>query len=228
MKLKGLIFDFDGLIVDTEWPAFKGLQTVYARYGMGLHESTFGKIVGTHSHAEFHEYHTLANSLPAGTLAEDDFYAMYQAEKTSLYKHMVVLPGVREMIDQAKENGLKLAIASSSPAVWVNRFLAQFGLTGLFDQVITQDLVEHVKPEPDLFLLAQEKLGLAKDEVVIFEDSNNGVIAANRAGIHVVLIPNPVTRHLDIRGESLRVSSMAELTLDQLNLLVCGAMPGQV
>lgn len=227
MKLKGLIFDFDGLIVDTEWPAFKGLQTVYARYGMDLHESTFGKIVGTHSHEEFHEYHTLANNLPSGTLPEEEFYAMYQAEKTSLYKDMVVLPGVQEMIAMAKENGLKLAIASSSPASWVNNFLAQFGLSGQFDHIITQDLVEHVKPDPDLFLLAQKKLGFAKDELVIFEDSKNGVIAANRAGIHVVLIPNPVTRHLEIRGESLRVSSMAELTLERLDALVCGALPGQ-
>ena len=225
MKLKGLIFDFDGLVIDTESPAFKGLQRVYQRYGMDLREETFGKIVGTHSHADFHEYKTLANSLPVGTLSEADFYEMYQAEKESEYKHMFVLPGVREMIGNAKVYGLRLAIASSSSASWVNRFLLQFGLDGLFDQVITNDLVKQVKPEPDLFLLAQKKLGLAKDELVIFEDSNNGVIAANRAGIHVVLIPNPVTKHLQITGYSIRVNSMAELTLEQLDDLVSGASP---
>ena len=223
MKLKGLIFDFDGLIIDTESPAFKGLQRVYRRYGLDLHEATFGKIVGSHSHADFHEYKTLANTLPDGALSEVDFYAMYQAEKESEYQQMEVLPGVREMITKARVSGLKLAIASSSSANWVNNFLLQFGLDGLFDHIITNDLVDQVKPEPDLFLLAQKKLGFAKDEVVIFEDSNNGVIAANRAGIHVVLIPNPVTRHLHITGESMRVNSMADLTLEQLDGLVSGA-----
>lgn len=216
MKLKGLIFDFDGLIIDTESPAFNGLKRIYSRYGLELKETTFGKIVGTQGHSEFHEYQSLADSLPVGTLTSDEFERMYQKEKELEYEELVVLPGVREMIGDAKKMGLSLAIASSSSSTWVNGFLARFGLLGYFDVIVTSEQVANVKPEPDLFLMAQQLLGLGKDEVVIFEDSFNGVIAANKAGIPVILIPNPVTKHLDITGEALRVNSMAELTIGSI------------
>ena len=220
MKLKGLIFDFDGLIIDTETPAYVGLKRVYAKYGLELKETTFGKIVGTDDNDEFHPYHSLAKTLPDGSLSHEAFEAMYDIEKEREYEAMIVLPGVREMIAEARRRGLKTAIASSSHSTWVKGYLPKFGLQDSFDEIITCELVKNVKPEPDLFLLAQSKLGFAKDEVVIFEDSFNGVIAANRAGIHVVLIPNPVTIHLPIKGESLRVASMADLTLERLDDLL--------
>jgi putative hydrolase of the HAD superfamily len=133
---------------------------------------------------------------------------------------MKVLPGVSEMLEAAKAKGIKLAIASSSPLTWVGGYLEQFGLLHYFDEIITKDLVERVKPAPDLFLLAAEKLDVNKNEVIIFEDSKNGVIAANSAEIPVVLIPNPITKHLEISGEALRVDSMTELTIEMLDQLL--------
>ena len=76
--------------------------------------------------------------------------------------------------------------------------------------------VRNVKPDPELFLSALNALQLQPDEAVIFEDSTHGILAARRAGIRVVAVPNYVTRHLNIEGESLRLESLAELSLNDL------------
>jgi putative hydrolase of the HAD superfamily len=219
MKLKALIFDFDGLVIDTESPAYNSLCRIYGRFGVELPVTTFGLIVGSEHGVDFHPYTYLADRI-GDRMPLPEFETIYAAELKIEYQAMKVLPGVSEMLEAAKTNGIKLAIASSSPLTWVGGYLEQFGLLHYFDEIITKDLVDRVKPAPDLFLLAAEKLDVKKNEVIIFEDSKNGVIAANSAEIPVVLIPNPITKHLEISGEALRVNSMAELTIEMLDQLL--------
>jgi putative hydrolase of the HAD superfamily len=89
-------------------------------------------------------------------------------------------------------------------------------LFDFFDAVICKEDVPAIKPAPDLFLAALDTLQVQPQDAVIFEDSAHGVLAANRAGVRVVLVPNPVTRHLNITGETLRLPSMASLPLGDL------------
>jgi putative hydrolase of the HAD superfamily len=129
-----------------------------------------------------------------------------------------ILPGVLEMIRAAKQNGLKLAIASSSPHSWVDTHAQRLNIFHYFDAVICADDVGvgRTKPNPDLFLLALDQLQARKEAAVVFEDSPNGVKAANRAGIFVVAVPNPATAALAFAGADWMVKSLAGLTLPAL------------
>jgi HAD superfamily hydrolase (TIGR01509 family) len=126
------------------------------------------------------------------------------------------LPGVAGTLRAARRLGLKLAVASSSRHSWVDSHLTRLGLTHFFQVVRCADDVSCTKPAPDLYLSALAALGVNADEAIAFEDSPNGVLAARRAGLFVVAIPNPVTAQLKFEGESLRVESMEELDLDGL------------
>lgn len=130
-----------------------------------------------------------------------------------------VMPGVLDMIHAAKAHGLKLAIASSSHHSWVDTHAKRLGIFHLFDAVVAADDVGvgRTKPNPDLFLTALNQLQVAKESAVVFEDSPNGVKAANRAGIFVVAVPNQATSILSFDGANRVVQSLAELTFQRLN-----------
>ena len=142
----------------------------------------------------------------------------HSSESHTLTLSQSILPGVLDYIHDAKRLGLKLAIASSSPHSWVDTHATRLGIFGLFDAVICADDVGagRTKPNPDLFLLALHQLEVQKNEALVFEDSPNGVKAANLAGIFVVAVPNPVTALLKIDGADLTVASLADLSLTEL------------
>jgi len=118
---------------------------------------------------------------------------------------------VVELITKAKQAGLKLSIGSSSPKAWVEGHLQRLRLFDQFDAMATFDDVGVSKPAPDVFVKALEKLRIGAESALVLEDSYNGVLAARRAGIRVVVVPNPVTLHQDF--------SMAEEVLPSLQAL---------
>jgi HAD superfamily hydrolase (TIGR01509 family) len=215
--LKALLFDFDGLILDTETPEYTTWQTIYREHGFELPHDEWGRIVGGYGLSNFDAADHLAH-LTQGRLDSATLRRRHTAESLAVIHAQPPLPGVLEMIHAAKAHGLKLAIASSSPHTWVDAHARRLGLHHHFDQVICADDVApgRTKPNPDLFLLALHQLGVEKEAAVIFEDSPNGVLAANRAGVFVVAVPNPVTALLDLNHADLIVTSLAELPLPQL------------
>jgi HAD superfamily hydrolase (TIGR01509 family) len=214
MPIKALIFDFDGLILDTETPDYQVWQNIYQEHGFDLPYEEWGKIVGGSGHSKFDaaEHLTL---LSQGRLDSVILRTRHQLECSAAVARASVLPGVLDYIHEAKRLGLKLAIASSSPHSWVDNHAKRLGVFHYFDKVICSDEVDvgRVKPNPDLFLLALEQLQVQKEAAIIFEDSPNGVLAANRAGIFVVAVPNPVTAQLVIKGANLIVGSLSEIPL---------------
>ena len=134
--------------------------------------------------------------------------ALIQAER--------VRPGVEAYLNAAIGRGMKLAVASTSSCDWVTGNLERLGLLDRFDAIRGGDDVEHVKPAPDLYLAALDALGLAADEAVAFEDSPNGVWAAQRAGIFTVAVPNALTALLNLDHADLRIVSLADLPLGDL------------
>lgn len=116
----------------------------------------------------------------------------------------------------AHEAGLTIALATSSTKKWVTTHLTKLDLISYFDYLITQDMVEHVKPAPDLFLKTLEVLDIEPDEAIIFEDSLNGLIAALEAKVPTVIIPNPVTESLPFENFHLKLNSMADMTLQEI------------
>ena len=216
-RINALIFDFDGLILDTETPDFHVWQSIYQEHGFELPHDEWGKIVGGYGLAHFDaaEHLTL---LSQGQLDSVSLRDRHSSESQSLMLSQPILPGVLDYIHDAKRLGLKLAIASSSQHSWVDTHATRLGIFDRFDAIICADDVGvgRTKPNPDLFLLALHQLGVQKTEALVFEDSPNGVKAANLAGIFVVAVPNPVTSLLKIDGANLTVASLADLSLPEL------------
>ena len=217
MPLKALIFDFDGLILDTETPEYLAWKNIYQDHGFELPHDEWGKIVGGYGLSNFDAAEHLAR-LSQGRLDFASLRARHKAESGALIRARTILPGVLELILEAKELGLKLAIASSSNHKWVETHATRLGVLHYFDVVICSDDVGagRTKPNPDLFLTALNQLQVRKDETVVFEDSPNGVLAANRAGLYVVAVPNPVTAMLNLEGADKIVTSLVNLRLSEL------------
>ena len=214
--LKALIFDFDGLILDTETPEVLVWQSIYEEHGFELPVHEWEKTVGGYGISKFDAAEHLS-LLSLGQLDSISLRSRYRKEADKIIHASPVLPGVISMIEQAKENGLKLAIGSSSPHSWVDTHAKRLEIFHHFDHVICSDDVApgRTKPNPDIYLKALEQLNVEKDAAVVFEDSLNGVLASRRAGIFVVAVPNPLTAKMGVTGD-ITVSSLAELSLQEL------------
>jgi HAD superfamily hydrolase (TIGR01509 family) len=214
--LKALIFDFDGLILDTETPEVLVWQDIYKEHGFELPVEEWEKTVGGYGISSFDPAQNLSH-LSQGRLDPSALKARYRREADTLIHANPILPGIMELIGSAKENGLKVAIGSSSPHSWVDTHAQRLDIYHHFDHIICQDDVApgRTKPHPDIYLKALETLQVDKTEAVVFEDSPNGVLASKRAGVFVVAVPNPLTAKMNVQGD-LTVSSLAELTLQDL------------
>ncbi len=213
--IKALIFDFDGLIMDTESPEVEAWQEIYSEYGQQFPlEIWVRDVVGSY----------VTNFDPAGYLAQltgqaIDLPAMHsRAYSQRLEKQglLPALPGVVDILKSAKRLGLRLAVASSSKHAWVEKYLRQLDLVDLFNSIICREDVERIKPDPDLFIAALKALNVRAEEALVFEDSPNGILAANRAGIRVVAVPNPITAHWVIGEADLLLTSLANMPLKHL------------
>ncbi|MBT3322878.1 MAG: HAD-IA family hydrolase [Anaerolineae bacterium] len=214
--LKALIFDFDGLILDTETPEFDILQEIYARYDTELSIKKWGQLVGGQDAVDFDPVADL-EKLTDLNIPRESIMKEWRTKADALIASNSILLGVIDILDKAQKYGLGLAIASSSEHWWVDSHLKRLGIFDRFDHIICADDVVHTKPSPELFLLALKKLKVKSNEAVIFEDSPNGVKAANAAGVFVVSVPNPVTSQLIFPAKSLRLSSLEEFSLERLS-----------
>jgi putative hydrolase of the HAD superfamily len=213
--IKALVFDFDGLIMDTESPAVEGWKAIYAEYGQEFPlQAWISAVVGVDS-ANFDAAAHLA-ALTGLSLDQAALRSRALAYRLQVQSKLPALPGVNDYIKAAHRLGLRLAIASSTNRVRLEGYLHQLGLFEDFDVIICREDVQLIKPAPDLFLKARDVLKLRTDEVLIFEDSPNGIQAANRAGMRVVVVPNPITAHTTLEGASLLLASLADLPLEEL------------
>lgn len=215
MKTKALIFDFDGLIVDTELPDYESWQEVYRSHGCDLAVEKWGLIVGGTGASDF-DPHTHLEELCGQKLDREEVWISRRKQYLDSIAEQPVLPGVLDYLDEADRLGLKLAVASSSPENWVRGHLARLGLYQRFAAVKTADDVARTKPDPELFLATLDELKLKADQAIVFEDSPNGVKAANAAGIFTVAVPNTLTAQLPMQGADLRLNSLTDMPLSEL------------
>ena len=215
--IKALIFDFDGLILDTETPDYQTWKSIYREHGFELPDDEWGRIVGGWGVSTFDAAAHLA-LLTQGRLDSVSLRDRHRSETSALLLAQPILPGVVETLRDAKRLGLKLAIGSSSPHSWVDTHAKRLGIFDYFDAVVCEDEVGigRTKPYPDVYLTALKQLQVQKNEAVVFEDSPNGVRAARTAGIFVVAIPNPVTSLLTFEGANLTLRSLKDLSLHDL------------
>jgi len=211
--IRALIFDFDGLILETEEPIYRSWKEVYEARGVALPFDLWVRTVGSSNQA-FHPQRYLEERL--GVPLSQDVLDRRVARRAEMVLAEPLRPGVVDMAKAARARGMKVGVASSSSRDWVKGHLGRLGILDRFDCVVCRDDVEHVKPEPDLYLASLACLGVAAAEAVAIEDSPNGVTAAKRAGLGCVAVPNRITSSLDLSQADLRLTSLADVTLPQL------------
>ena len=212
--IRGIIFDFDGLILETEGPVYQSWQEVFQEHNCRLELSAWAKILGS-AQGAYDPFDDLERQL-GHPVERKRLEATRRARELELIAQEMVLPGVRDYLEKAQENGLKLAIASSSDRRWVVGHLERLGLLSYFDCIRTADDVEQTKPDPELYRQALECLGLTPEEAIVFEDSPHGITAAREAGLFCIAVPNGISRQLSVDHADLHLESMADQNLEEL------------
>lgn len=211
---KAIIFDFDGLIVDTEVPEYEAWLNIFRSYGVDLPLSVWTPHIGG-GNENFNIYDHL-EELTGKRIDRDEMRSRRRAEFAELFKDAVPLPGVEDYIAAARERGMRIGIASSSPRRWVDPKLEQLGLADTFDTVVCADDVGSAKPDPASYRKAISDLGVTPDEAFALEDSPTGVQGAKNAGLLCVAVPGTLTRDRSYDHADMRLESLADMPLDQL------------
>ena len=222
--IRGIIFDFDGLMVDTEGPAYESWMEIYREYGCELPLSRWALVLGG-SGSEFDPCAYLAEHV-GQELDAPAITARRWQRKLELVAGLPLLPGVAGYVDTAKRLGLKVAVASSAHRDWVTSHLDRLNTTAHFDAIVTADNVTRVKPDPEIYQAALAALALRPEEAIALEDAPNGVLAAKRAGIFCVAVPNAITGQLPLDHADLRITSLASMPLETLRETVAARRAG--
>jgi HAD superfamily hydrolase (TIGR01509 family) len=210
---QALVFDFDGLILDTEVPDYQAWREIYQRFGAELPLSVWATFIG--SMHTFDPYDYLEQQ--SGRAVDRETIQRVQRRRfEQLLAEPLPMAGVEAYLEDAQRLGLRLAIASSSPRDWVAGYLDRLGLTGYFESLSCGDEVRYTKPDPAVYQLALERLGVAAEDAVALEDSPNGVQAAQRAGIFCVAVPNALTGQLSLDHADLVLAALTDLPLQAL------------
>ena len=208
--IKGIIFDFDGLILDTETHQYLILQEIFAQHGSELPIVRWQQEIGTQS--GFSPFKHLEEKLER-KLERESLQRYFEEKYHSILAKEKARAGVEDYLKSAKEMGLKIGLATSSTYEWVSTHLKNLNLFDYFECIQTSDDVEKVKPDPILYLQTAKCLGLAVEECLVFEDSANGALAAKRAGMSCVIVPNEVTQTMDFCTVEHKLESMADMSL---------------
>lgn len=223
--LKAIIFDFDGLVIDTEMPDFLSWQEIYQAHDVNFILTDWLPLVGTGPTTSPFDIFDHLEERSGKTIDRETIRQQRMKRNLELIASQPVLPGVEELIHEAKKRGLLLAVASSSSRAWVTGHLRERNLLHYFDAIACGDEVRHAKPQPDVYQSALTQLGVEPQEAIALEDSLNGMRAARAAGIFCVVIPNPLTKDFDFTEASLQLTSLTELSLDNIRALIESVEP---
>ena len=204
-----LVLDFDGTVIDTEWPAYTAAAELWAGFGIELTPADWAWRIGTAGHDD--PFSELQQRL--GRTLDPALNDRRIARKNELTDEAPLRPGVERWLDDAHRLGVPVGIASSSPRSWIERNLTRLGLLDRFACFACVD--EHpAKPDPTSFRRAVEQLGGDPVLSVAVEDSAHGVTAAVEAGLFTVAVPHDLTHHMDLAAAHVQLTSLEELSLE--------------
>jgi len=208
-----VVFDLDGVIVDTERIILEVWTEAFARYGGSFTPEEWAAGVG--SDHGFDPFSTLAERSRLPLPPRSELERQVAQREQILLHGLSPLPGIREWIEGAERLGLGVAVASSSPSLWVTGRLADVGLDSHFVVVSCTNDELAAKPAPDLYLDACRRLHVKPARAIAVEDSANGLAAAHAAGLACVAVPNSVTRGHDLSTADLLVPSLATTPIEE-------------
>lgn len=212
-----VVFDFDGLLIDTETPLVEGWRETYASVGVPFPERLFHDAVGSAS--------TMFDPLEPLRAAGCDAAVLHQLVAQARQRHhqlvklQPLLPGVRDLLEEARQRGVPLGIASNSSSRWVAPHLATHAIADFFRAVCTRNDVAQCKPAPDVYLTAFARLGVEPARSLALEDSSRGVAAAVAAGARCIAVPGATTGAHDFSRAHAVIASLAGRTLGELAAL---------
>ena len=212
--IRALLFDFDGLLVDTESPSYAAWADVYREHGHELTIDAWSAAIGTLE--GFNPFEDLEGRL-GRSLDRERLNEARRAAEDAATELEELRDGVQDYLEEAQRLGLARAIVSSSGHKWINRHLERLDLLEGWSCIIAANGdASRAKPRPTLYIEALERLGVAADEAIAFEDSPNGITAAKAAGLYCVAVPNPTTATLDVTHADLVLRSLEEVPLADL------------
>ena len=215
--LRGVLFDFDGLILDTEVPEVQTYQEIYADHGHEFPDHVWMTMIGISSAENGELPWTVLEGL-AGPLDREALRARSRARRLELIGHQPIQPGVVRALDACDRLGVRKAIVSSSNRSWVEGHLERLGILDRFEFCVCGHEGLPSKPAPDLYKKAVSDMQISVASALAVEDSPNGVAAATGAGIFTIAVPNPLTARLDLSRANLQVSSLEDVDWDSLTL----------
>ena len=221
--IDALIFDFDGVIIDTGTPDYQTWREVFNSHGVDLERAIWSRLIGSEMFDVFQHLVDLAGV----ALDREEVLRSRRKRYRTIVQASPLLPGIHDHIAEAGRLGLKLGVASSSDRAWVEGHLADRELLANFQCVVTKDDVKNIKPDPELYLLATRRLGTSPDRAVAVEDSYHGVTAAKRAGLYCVTVPNSMTNDMPLEQADLRLEALSDMGLRELLETLVSAGPSR-
>jgi len=212
--IEALIFDFDGLILDTERPCYEAWRGLYSSYGQEFSFDSWVSTIGS-SDAEFDPYAELER-LTGHAIDWKTVEAKRLNQEVSLINEQLIRPGVVQYLKDARRLGLRIGLASSSSCDWVEGHLTRLRIRDYFEVIHGKDDVHRTKPSPELYLKVLESFGLRGEQTIVLEDSLNGVLAARQANCFTVVVPNDLTRHLIFESADLVLNSLQHMPLEEM------------
>ncbi len=212
--VRAVVFDLDGLLIDTECVFTEAARRLLARRGLELEDAFMASIMGVPGRdalPRFRDRYRLADTLEA--LADEykgDFFAVLRGG------HAPLMPGALDLLDRLDARRLPKAIATSSSREYVDTVFGPHGLLDRFAFVLTCEDVTHGKPDPEIYRRAAERLGLPPAGVLVLEDSVNGLRSAKGAGCRCAVVPHAQTPRTELALADAVVPSLAAPELWQL------------
>ncbi|WP_231919921.1 HAD family hydrolase [Microlunatus soli] len=221
-SLSAIVFDFDGLLMDTETTALLSWEYEWRQWGLTLDRSGF---FADHGGSVAEER---SAQLAAAVGAEFDRELSHRRRtryREELHTRLDLRPGIGDWIEQAGARGLRLAVASSSETTWVIGHLERVGLLDRFTVIAGGEEVSGHKPDPSVYQLALRRLGIDAADAIAVEDTPHGVTAAHRAGLPCIAIPNPYVDPDRVGHAELVLGSATELDCGTALERACGQNP---
>lgn len=217
--MKAVVFDFDGVIIDTEQARYDAWQKIYSSYGCFLPLDIWVQSIGKAQYA-IHPYDYLQKNTGI-QIDPAEIHALHKRLEVEITDKMPLLPGVKDRIDEAKELGMALAVVSSSSRAWVGGHLKRRGLLDNFKILICREDTEHHKPSPVPYLKAVNILGCGAAQAFAIEDSPTGIEAAVSAGLYCIGVGCSMTCDMDLSRANIIVKSLEEISFSNLSESQC-------
>lgn len=201
-KVKGIIFDMDGLLFDTESIYCDANLVVAEKYDLPFTEETYARFIGISDEEVWAELHKMFADHGTETVQKfiDESWGMaHDRFKTG---NVDLKPGVHELLAYLEEKEIPRVLASSNVRPVIEILLEHAGIRDKFSDIISAEDVKFAKPDPEIFVIAADRLGIAAADGLVLEDSKNGILAAEGAGVPVVMVPDIVPPTAEIKEKT--------------------------